>query len=282
MDISRWSGRVAVVTGASAGIGASIVVELSKHGIKTIGLARRVERVEDLKNQLKPDEQKNLIAMKCDVSKEEEIVKVFSEIVQKFGGIDILINNAGILRPGNTTDEGSSEMCREVIETNLMAPVHCTREAVKSMKARNSEGYIIHINSIAGHFHPYRADSPAYGIYASSKFGLTALAEQHRHEFTRQKLNIKVTVSVIVLSIYLKSFIKIIILCFKSLSPGAVKSEIMLTLDPTFSKEALEEMFKSFPLLNPKDIADAIIYLLSNPPHVNVCELTIRPLHEEF
>jgi NADP+-dependent farnesol dehydrogenase len=195
MDISRWSGRVAVVTGASSGIGAAIAIELSKHGVKTFGLARRVEKIQDYRSKLKAEEQKNLFAIKCDVSNEKETIRTFSVITQRFGGIDILINNAGIARLGSTTDDDNSDLMRSVIDTNLMAVVNCTREAVKSMKKRNTNGYIIHINSVAGHFHPYRSEGIGSGMYHASKFGLKALAEQHRQEFTRQKLNIKVSVS---------------------------------------------------------------------------------------
>jgi NADP+-dependent farnesol dehydrogenase len=106
-----------------------------------------------------------------------------------------LVNNAGILRSGQTIDEGNSDKLRSVIDTNLMGLVFCTREAVKSIKERNVDGHIIHINSIAGHFQPYHGDGDSYGIYAASKFAVTAMAEQHRQEFMRKKLNIKVTVS---------------------------------------------------------------------------------------
>ncbi|KAG5670241.1 hypothetical protein PVAND_000518 [Polypedilum vanderplanki] len=77
MSISRWSGRVAVVTGASAGIGAATAIELAKNGLITIGLARRVEKVEELRSHLTSEQQQNFHAMKCDVSVEAEIVKNF-------------------------------------------------------------------------------------------------------------------------------------------------------------------------------------------------------------
>lgn len=106
-----------------------------------------------------------------------------------------LINNAGILSEGSTIEPNNTENMRKVFDTNVMGLIFCTREAVKSIRKRNADGHIIHINSIAGHFLPYKKEMNPYGIYGASKFAVTALAEQHRQEFMKEKLNIKVTVS---------------------------------------------------------------------------------------
>jgi NADP+-dependent farnesol dehydrogenase len=194
MTISRWSGRVAVVTGASAGIGAAIAVEFCKNGIITIGLARRVEKMEEIRKSLTPEQSKLFHAMKCDVSNESEIIKTFAEIEKKFGGVDILINNASIVPQKSLINPENSSDQQQVINTNVFGVVNCTREAVKSMRNK-SEGQIVHINSVTGHFMAFRAEHPSIGIYYASKHAVTALAEQHRHEFIKEKLNIKVTVS---------------------------------------------------------------------------------------
>ncbi|KAG5670244.1 hypothetical protein PVAND_000521 [Polypedilum vanderplanki] len=259
MTISRWSGRVAVVTGASAGIGAATAIELAKNGLITIGLARRVEKIEELRSQLTSEQQKNFHAMKCDVSVEAEIIRTFAEIERKFGGVDVLINNAGVIPQTSLTDLNNSSEMQRIINTNVFGVINCTREFVKSIRERNAEGHVIHINSIAGHFMPFQKDSPSMGIYSASKYAVTALAEQHRQEFIKEKLNIKVT----------------------SLSPGAVLTEIMHTVS-IFPKEVMEEMIKNTPFLESKDIADAIIYLLSTPQNVLITELTIRPMNETF
>jgi len=95
--MERWSGKVALVTGASSGIGAAITEELAKAGVKVFGLARRVERVEEIKNKL-GKVKGDIIPLKGDVSKEEDIVAAFKVIKEKFGTIHILVNNAGIGR----------------------------------------------------------------------------------------------------------------------------------------------------------------------------------------
>jgi NADP+-dependent farnesol dehydrogenase len=195
MDLSRWHGCVAVVTGASAGIGASICLELVKHNFVTIGFARRVERIEELKKNLEPEQRRRLHAIKCDVSNENEVIGAFAEVVKKFDGVDVLINNAGVLPQKSLTDPLNSDDMRRVMDTNLMGVIYCTREAVKSMRLRYFQGHIIHINSVAGHSMAFNKDFPNMGIYHASKYAVTALAEQHRQEFMKEKLDIKVTVS---------------------------------------------------------------------------------------
>jgi NADP+-dependent farnesol dehydrogenase len=197
MNNSMWKGKIAVVTGASAGIGAAIAVELAKHGLITFGLARRAERVEALKEKLSAVDRRNLLALKCDVSDERSIIEAFSTIEKLHGGVDILINNAGVIHEGSTLDPNNSDIMRSVIDTNVMGLVFCTREAFKSMKARKSDGHIIHINSIGGHKIPVHMDYPSFGVYGASKYAVTALTEQHRQDIIREKMNVKVSVSFI-------------------------------------------------------------------------------------
>ncbi|KAG5670239.1 hypothetical protein PVAND_000516 [Polypedilum vanderplanki] len=260
MSISRWSGRVAVVTGASAGIGEATCIEFCKHGLITIGLARRVEKMEEIRKSLSPEQSKLFHAMKCDVSNEAEIVQVFAEIEKKFGGVDVLVNNAGVIAKYNMIDENSASDMKRVIDTNVFGVINCTREAVKTMRKKN-EAHVIHINSVAGHSMPFIAEFPAFGIYTASKYAVTAIAEQHRQEFIKEKLNIKVT----------------------SLSPGAVATEIFDTMNTEKTDpEKIKEFMAKIPFLASKDIADSIVFLLSTPPNVLITELTIRPMNEAF
>ncbi|XP_055620926.1 farnesol dehydrogenase-like [Toxorhynchites rutilus septentrionalis] len=246
--MERWAGKVAVVTGASSGIGAATVKELVKAGMVVIGLARRAERVEALKSELGGSARNRLHAMKCDVSKEEEILRTFQSIEQKFGGVDVLINNAGITRQTNLIAAGNTNMLREVIDTNVMGLVMCSREAFQSMKKRSVDGHIVHINSIAGHHVP--PIIPHMNIYPASKFAVTAIAETMRHELRTEGTKIKVT----------------------SISPGVVQTEIL----------PQEVLSQNMPMLEAVDIANAILYVLGTPPRVQVHELTIKPVGETF
>ncbi|XP_055695276.1 farnesol dehydrogenase-like [Lutzomyia longipalpis] len=250
--MEQWKNRVAIVTGASAGIGAAIAKDLAKAGMITIGLARRVERVEALKKDLPANVQGNLHAVKCDVSNEDDIVRVFAWIDKKFNGIDVLINNAGILRETELINKDNSSKIREVIDTNVLGLVFCTREAYKSMEKHGRNSHVVHINSIVGHNVIRNLQMPSGNIYPPSKFAVTAITEIHRQEFIRSKHHIKVT----------------------SVSPGAVKTEI-------FPQEMLEK-YPDFPFLESEDISQSVLHVLGTPPHVQIHELTIKPFGEQF
>ncbi|XP_023714657.1 farnesol dehydrogenase [Cryptotermes secundus] len=251
--MERWSGRVAVVTGASAGIGEAIAEELVKKGLKVVGLARRVEKVQALEKSLKSEKGK-LYAIKCDVSKEPEVTEAFKWIKHNLGGVDILINNAGVAS-FNSLSDGPVENWRKIFDLNVLGLSVCTKEALQSMKERGvDDGHIIHINSVAGH-----KDPTFVGIqmYCASKHAVTALTEGLRRELVQQKSKIRVT----------------------SLSPGAVETEILEASE--FSEDSLKG-FKDIPFLKSKDIADSVIYVLGTPPHVQIHELTIEPVGELF
>lgn len=193
--MERWSGKVAVITGASAGIGAAIAIDLAKSGLRVIGLARRPERVEALKNQLPKSITGELHSFKCDVTQETDIKAAFEWVNQKFGGIDILVNNAGIGSAMNLVDSDNTEKLKAVIDTNLMGPALCTREAFQSMKKRNVDGHVIMINSVAGHGVPYLLFGRSFNIYPCTKFAVTAMTEVLRQEFQLMETKIKITVS---------------------------------------------------------------------------------------
>lgn len=194
--MDRWAGKVAVVTGASSGIGAAIAVDLVKAGVNVVGLARRLERIEALKELIPDGTNAKLYALKCDLTNEEEIKNAFAWIINNLGGVDILVNNAGIIKTMNLLDANNTADLRETIDTNILAVVLCTREAFHSMKERGINGHIIQINSCAGHSIPYFVGMyPSFNIYPSTKFAVTAMTEVLRQELQSFNTKIKVTVS---------------------------------------------------------------------------------------
>ncbi|KDR14275.1 farnesol dehydrogenase-like isoform X2 [Zootermopsis nevadensis] len=252
--MERWSGRVALVTGASAGIGAATAEELVKKGLKVVGLARRVEKIEELAESLKSAPGK-LYALKCDVTKESEVQAAFEWIKTKLGGVDILINNAGTASNSKLIS-GPVEKWRKIFDLNVLGLSLCTKEALKSMKERGvDDGHIVHINSIVGHTIPH-SDLVDH-MYCASKHAVTALTEGLRRELVKQNSKIRVT----------------------SVSPGMVATEFMAAsgrpVDP-------EQVYGSHPHLVAKDVADAILYSLGVPQHVQIHELTIKPVGETF
>lgn len=195
--MERWIGKVAVVTGASSGIGAAIVVDLVTAGLTVVGLARRKERVELLREKIPDDRKDKLHAFQCDVSNDESVVQAFEWIAAEFGAIHVLVNNAGIVKLIGLTDEGNEESLKEILNTNLWGLVLCTKKAVAIMKREKVIGaHIININSVCGHKVPYTAGhKPSLNIYPSTKYALTALTEVLRQEFNHDNFKFKVTVS---------------------------------------------------------------------------------------
>ncbi|XP_065365869.1 farnesol dehydrogenase-like [Calliphora vicina] len=250
--MERWQKKVAVVTGASSGIGSAIVKDLLKAGVQVVGLARRKERVEELRDSLSADQKSLLTAIKCDVSKQQSVNEAFDEIIAKFGGVDILVNNAGCAKAGQLVSMDVQDI-QNVLQTNVMGIVYCTQRAFKSMKERNVDGHVVLINSVAGHsvFPGVMNNMPTTNIYSPSKFAVTAITEIYRQEFKGLGTKIKIT----------------------SISPGLVDTEIVS--DPL--KEAMKDT-----ILNAHDISNAVLYTLSTPPHVQIHEITIKPVGEKF
>lgn len=186
--MEKWAGKIAVVTGASSGIGAAVAEKLVCSGVIVVGFARRVEKIEELSKKLKAKSGK-LHAVKVDLKEEKDILNAFKWVLEKLGPISILINNAGIMKKVYLTKSPTSDF-RDIFEVNVMALCICTREASKIMMENKIDGHIIHISSVAAHY-IISADA---GVYCASKFSVRALTETLRKEFLEGKCKIKITV----------------------------------------------------------------------------------------
>ncbi|XP_076759689.1 farnesol dehydrogenase-like [Xylocopa sonorina] len=246
--MDKWAGKLAVVTGASSGIGAAIVKQLVNNGMIVAGLARRVEKIKELEQSLEESSGK-LYAVECDVSKEDSVIAAFAWVQENLGPVNVLVNSAGIAKESSLID-GSLEDWRSVFDVNVFGLCLCTKEAVRMMREAGGEGVIININSLAGERVPF---IPGFSVYPASKRAITALAQTLRHELTGTQ--IKVT----------------------GISPGLVATDLMASYS-TYSEEALA----SLPTLDPEDVAAAAIYILSNAPHVVVQDIILRPLGESW
>ncbi|KAJ3651659.1 hypothetical protein Zmor_017684 [Zophobas morio] len=253
LTLDRWVGNVAVVTGASSGIGEAIAELLVGKGLIVVGLARRSELVEEKAKQLSGKAGK-LHAVKTDITKEEDIVNAFKWIEKNLGHVHILINNAGISKE-NLLRDGDAAAWKQTFDVNVMGLCIATREAVKIMSANNIKGHIIHINSVVGHkVIPF----PGINVYTASKYAVTALTETLRHELNAIDSKIKTT----------------------SISPGLVTSE-MTTLNPKLGEDR-KKLMATMPILKAEDIAEAVEYVLSTSENVQINELTITPVGEKF
>lgn len=249
--MDRWQGKVAVVTGASSGIGEAIARDLHREGMIVVASARRENRLENIRNSLPSEERCRFHIKCCDVTDEKQVKDIFGYVASELGGVDVLVNNAGTLvttelvKPDNTND------IKSVMDTNVMGAVFCIREAFNSMKARGVDGHVVIINSVLGHIVPHIPNLPSLNIYPATKHALTTMTEIYRQEFLRHGTKIRVT----------------------SVSPGAVDTEI-------FPENLSDVIRASMPMLAAKDVSSAVLYALSAPPNVQVHEIILKPLGE--
>ncbi|RXG54088.1 Dehydrogenase/reductase SDR family member 11, partial [Armadillidium vulgare] len=143
--MERWVGRVALVTGASSGIGAALCESLVRSGMKVVGIARGVEQIKSLSENLKGSKG-SLLPLKCDLTKEADIRNVFDTIKKELGGVDICVNNAGLTNGKGILDSTVEEM-HELSNVNVIALCLCSQLAILSMRERGvDDGHVINVN----------------------------------------------------------------------------------------------------------------------------------------
>ncbi|KAB7500243.1 Dehydrogenase/reductase SDR family member 11 [Armadillidium nasatum] len=250
--MERWVGRVALVTGASSGIGAALCESLVRSGMKVVGIARGVEHIKSLSENLKGSKG-SLLPLKCDLNKEEDIRNVFDTIKKELGGVDICINNAGLTNGKGILDSTVEEM-HEQSNVNIIALCLCSQLTIQSMRERGvDDGHVININSTAGHAVAPRASK----FYTATKFAVRAITEGLRQEMREAKSHIRIT----------------------SLSPGLVETQFAFR---AYGEEKANQFYKSIECLQGHDVANAILHIISSPKHVEVNELIIRPTEQSF
>lgn len=245
---------MAIVTGASAGIGSAICKDLCKHHIKVVGLARRLDRLEQLQKEiLEANPSAQFYPVKCDLTSEEDIAAAFAYVIDTHGGVDILVNNAGVAEYKSVLEDLDLEQIHRIIDTNFVATVSCIKKAHQSMVKRNGYGYIINISSVLGHFvRNIPGSKPIMNVYGPMKYALTALNQVIRSELFYNKQD-KIRIS--------------------NISPGAVKTEI-------YQAGGLNTESKAFggnlAFMDPEDVSDVVVYFLGTKPTVQVEDILIR------
>jgi NADP+-dependent farnesol dehydrogenase len=252
--MEKWLKSVAVVTGANSGNGFAILKKFAELGITAVGVDIRTDAIDKLKGEMGDVKIYSLV---CDVTKDEPTEAAFKWVEDTLGGIDILINNAGMIKSIGTLEHEKpmSELTMNV-DLNFTAVVRCARLAFKSMETRDSYGYIVNMNSVYGHYiAPITLMN--VGVYPGTKYAITATSEIMRRELIRKK-NRKVRVT--------------------SVSPGLVQTNIFKAAE--VHQETEDKLFNTS--LVPEDIADTVCYLLSLPYKINVNEITVRATGSEL
>ena len=249
------SSKVAIVTGASSGIGYATSLALSKAGIRVAVGARRLDRLEELKKQILKNsdegkEEQIFTQGKLDVTSKSDCDSFVDTVVKKWGRVDILINNAGLM-PLSYFKNCKVKEWEQMIDVNIKGLLYCTSAVIPYMIDKKS-GHIINLSSIAG-----RIVFAGGSVYCATKHAITALSEGLRKELSPE-YNIRVT----------------------CIEPGAVATELLETItDESMSK--FIEASKNMERLQSEDIANAILYTIQAPAHVNVNEILLRPTTQE-
>ena len=245
MDLT---GKVAVITGASSGIGEATALSLAQAGVKLVLAARREERLEALAQKIKGMEGEAVVfaADLRDAAKAEACIE---KAAQAFGRLDILVNNAGtmLLSP---IDRAEPSDWQSMIEINLLSLMYTSRAALIKMRAQGS-GHIVNISSVAG-----RSAGPTAGGYNASKWGVNGFSEALRREAHRD--GVRVTV----------------------IEPGVVATELTEHIPDEETRTNYEARVGEMEPLESEDVAAAIFYAVTQPRRVNVNEILIRPLDQ--
>jgi NADP-dependent 3-hydroxy acid dehydrogenase YdfG len=245
---SRLNGKVAVVTGASSGIGEATVLALAAQGASVVAAARRKERLDELVQRVSNDGGK-AIAFECDVTDEQQAHELIGRAIEHFGTIDILVNNAGVMLL-STVGKSLSDQWRAMFEVNVMGLLYATDAAISKMKEQGS-GHLVNISSVAGR----KVTRDSSGVYAGTKHAVNAISEGLRQELLEENIRVSIV------------------------GPGAVDTELSDHITDEEAREGLRGLM-NLERLQSQDIAEAIVYAVSQPERVSVNEILIRPTQQ--
>ena len=238
MSTDQNSGRVAVITGASSGIGEATARALAADGHRVALLARRADRVQALAKELG----NGAIAIQADVTDRDSVVAASERVQQELGGADVLVNNAGVML---TAPFGSDqrEEHRRMVETNLLGAMTATEVFLNQL--REGGGDLVNVSSVAGRVAP-----SGFAAYAATKWGINGWSEALRVEL---QPDIRVTV----------------------IEPGAIATELSDHITHADSKRAAKDYLDM--AIPPHDIADVVAFAVSRPQRVTLNEILVRP-----
>ncbi|PIP01380.1 oxidoreductase [Pleomorphomonas carboxyditropha] len=243
-------GKVALITGASSGIGAATALKLAAAGVKVTIAARRADRLEALKTEI-VEKGGEALALEMDVTDMASVEHGVKRLIETYGSIDILFNNAGIM-PVSEIDQFKTGEWNAMVDINIKGVLNTTAAVLPQMIEQHS-GHVFNTSSIAGR----KVFGPGFAVYSATKFAVTAFSEGLRMEVGR-KHNIRVT----------------------CIQPGGVTTELPeQTTDPD-KRRQLDAYRSQVRFLDSSDIADAVVFAAQAPAHVNVAELFILPIEQ--
>ncbi|MBB5956461.1 NADP-dependent 3-hydroxy acid dehydrogenase YdfG [Saccharothrix tamanrassetensis] len=241
---NNLQGKVALVTGASSGIGEATAVALGRAGASVVVAARRVERLTALEERLAGEGVK-VSALALDVTDEAACRAAVERAVEVFGGLDVLVNNAGVMLLGNIEGADTTDWTR-MVSTNLLGVMFLTHAALPHLLDRR--GAVVQVSSTAG-----RVVRAGTGVYNATKAGLNAFSESLRQEVTERGVRVVVV------------------------EPGVVETELREHITDAAARASIDQRISGLRQLKPEDVADAVLYAVAQPEHVAVNEIMVRP-----
>lgn len=242
--MANLAGQVALVTGASSGMGQATAIALGAAGATVVAVARRADRLQETVATIEAAGG-SALALAGDVANEDVATRVVAEAVHRFGRLDILVNSAGIIQAGDVTNADTAQW-RRLLEVNLLATLYTCHAALAPMRAQGS-GNIINVGSLA-----CRTTTPIYNPYATSKFALNAMTDGLRQEVGPHNIRV----------------------CM--IAPGPTKTEVAEGITDPAHREAIRAYVHQEGALEPRDVAETIVFIVSQPPRVNISEVWIR------
>lgn len=238
MEMNSLSGKVAVITGASSGIGEAAARRLVAEGVSVVLVARRKERIGSLAAELGGA----AVAFDADVADLAQIRSLFNEVKSRFGGVDLLFNNAGMGIFGRF-EESSPEGWQEQIIANMYGVLNCSYEAIPLMKNRPG-AMISTVSSVGG-----KSSAPNWAVYCATKFAVRGFCDGLRQELAEEGIRVSL------------------------IHPGAVHTE----WGHNVSADMMRERRDAIQALMPDDVARALVYSFAQPPGVLLDDIVIRP-----
>jgi len=247
-------GTVALVTGASSGIGEATAEILAQHGAAVALVARRIDRLEDLAAKLK-SEGASVLPIQADVANRDEAYEAVDRVAAEFGRLDTVINNAGVMLLG-PIENAPVEEWERMVNVNLLGLLYCSKAALPHLlKAADGEprgvADLVNVSSVAG-----RVPRLGSGVYNATKHAVGAFSESLRQEVTGRHVRISLV------------------------EPGAVTTELVSHNRPEI-RDQMSQRFAGTQRMDAADIADVIGYIVSRPRHVAINEVLVRPTEQQ-
>lgn len=243
---NRIKGKLALVTGASAGIGEAVARKLAENGVHLIITARRIDRLEALAGELRQKNGVNVYPLVLDVCDRKAVEAFGRKLEEESLTPDILINNAGLSAgkdPIFSADIGDWEV---MVDTNIKGFLYVSRAVIPLMMKRNA-GHIVNLGSIAG-----EEIYPGGNVYNATKFAVRALSKAMNVDLVNSKIRVA------------------------NVAPGAVRTEFSLVRFKG-DRDRADSVYHGFTPLAAEDVADCIVYILNTPEHVNIQYMVVTP-----